>query len=231
MKKIYLTSIFCICAAFHPAFAIENPKTSSSCSEFKYNTRLNLTTSYGKLDYNHTYNQQSLTNLGQKYGLIGAGMYASGLSLTGIDWYLRLNTVARIASDDSVCVLPTSIDVFIGFQNPTIYISNSLPKGSCQYNLALRHEHQHQQVNIAALDYFIPQIKIEIEKKLKEVKPQSVKSLSQTDQITLEMNDEYTAIVEPLIDRFKATLLYEQKKLDNLNNYRFESAICRSNKK
>lgn len=66
--------------------------------------------------------------MGQKYGLVEPGMHASGLSLFGIDWSVSLNTVARVGAGDTICVLPTGLDVFIGFREPTIYIDNGLKK-------------------------------------------------------------------------------------------------------
>ena len=42
------------------------------------------------------------------------------------------------------------------------------------------------------------------------------------------MNRKYLALIEPLVDKFKATLLHEQKKLDNRQNYEFESSICQN---
>lgn len=41
------------------------------------------------------------------------------------------------------------------------------------------------------------------------------------------MNGEYIRLIRPLVNDFKATLLYEQKKLDNRENYRFESGVCK----
>ena len=156
MKNLYLTSIFCICASLSPVWAAENaaPAAADPCAEFRYKTRLNLTTSYGKLKYNLDYDRRALTRLGQQYGLIEPGMFASGLSLIGIDWSVTLNTVTRVAADDSICILPMSLDVFVGFQDPTVYIDRALNQESCSYQLVLRHEHQHQQVAIAALEYF-----------------------------------------------------------------------------
>ncbi len=196
------------------------------CGEFDYSPRLNMTTSYGKLSYNYDYDRESLTQLGQEYGLIEPNMYASGLSLFGIDWSVTLNTTVRVAKDNSICVIPASLDVFIGYQEPTIYIDKTLDKNSCQYKLVLRHEHQHQQISIAALEYFIPRIREQIMQNLAKVSPQNVNSLSQTDRATAEMNDEYIKMIAPLVESFKATMLKSQKKLDNTENYRFESTVC-----
>ncbi len=197
------------------------------CARMRYSPRLNMTTSYGKLRYDYQYDRQALTRLGQQYGLVEPGMMASGLSLFGIDWSVTLNTAARVAVDDSICVLPASVDVFIGFQEPTIYIDKDLEREGCRYQLALRHEHQHQQISVAALEYFIPWIREKIIRFLQEIAPNNISSLSQTDAATVKMNEALTHRITPLVDTFKATLLYEHKKLDNTENYRYESEVCR----
>lgn len=227
MKKWYLTSIFCSFAIINPVLAAQDAAAPTDpCAEFKYSPRLNMTTSYGKLAYNYDYDRQSLTQMGREYGLIEPNMYASGLSLFGIDWSVTLNTTVRVAKDNSICILPASLDVFIGYQEPTIYIDKALDKNSCQYKLVLRHEHQHQQISIAALEYFIPRIREQILQNIAKVSPRNVNSLSQTDRTTAEMNDQYIEMIRPMVESFKATMLKSQKRLDNTENYRFESSIC-----
>ncbi len=226
MKKLYLTLIFCICAGLNTAAAIEKSVAENPCKQMRYSTRLNLTTSYGQLKYNQNYNNIELTKLGYRYGLVQSGMYISGLSLIGVDWSVSLNTVARGAKDNSVCVLPTSIDVFIGYREPTVYLDKNLLPQSCRYQQVLRHEHQHLQVSVAALEYFLPQIRRQIYEQIALVEPRHIDSLSEIDAATAEMNEEYVILIRPMVDSFKATLLHEQKKLDNKENYQYESKIC-----
>ena len=231
MKKWYLTSIFYSFAALNSVMSAQAEAAAlSSCAEFNYTPRLNMTTSYGKLKYNYEYNQEALTRMGQAYGLIESNMVASGLSIFGIDWSVQLNTNVRVSKDSSICIIPASLDVFIGFQEPTIYIDKELNKNSCQYKLVLRHEHQHQQISIAALEYFIPRIKNQIIQNMVKVAPQTVNSLSQVDKTTTEMNNKYIEIIRPMVENFKLTMLNAQKKLDNTENYQYESTICSPHK-
>lgn len=221
MKKIFLTSIFCIFTAAN-AIAESNP-----CENIKISPRLDFTTSYGKLRYDYRRNTQELNAMGQKHGLIEKGMYAAGLSMASIDWELQVNTISRAVGDDDICVVPASLDVFIGFQDPITYISKDLKVGSCQYNLVVRHEQQHQQINIVALEYFIPKIKEQIKTQLSFVKPRVISSMDDAEEITNQMSDEYSAIIEPLVARFKASLLKEQQLLDTRQNYKFENSLCK----
>ena len=229
MKKMYLTSIFCSFAIINTAAAAENNVAAAAdlCARFNETPRLNMMTSYGKLRYNYDYDRNSLTKMGRSYGLIEPNMQASGLSLLGVDWSVTLNTSLRVAQDGSVCVIPSSLDVFVGFQEPTIYIDKSLVKDSCRYNLVMRHEHQHQQIGIAALEYFVPRMRRQIIEILPTVKTQNIASLSQANDATAAMNEQYIKLIAPMVENFKATMLNAQKKLDNTANYKYESTICR----
>ena len=225
MKKNFLTSVFCIFAMTKIAFAQNTG--SNPCENVRFEPMLNFTTSYGKLRYDHSYSQKELQKLGQAFGVNEHGMFTSGLSVASIEWEVMLDTVSKVVNAEDICIVPTVVDVFVGFQNPTIYISNHLKQGTCEYNLVMRHEHQHQQMNIVALEYFIPKIKEELEKRLKDVKPHHAPSLSRASAVTAEMTDEYIKLIAPYINKFKASLLREQSLLDTRENYEKEDAVCR----
>jgi hypothetical protein len=225
MKKTFFTSIFCIFATTSLVFAQEvivNP-----CDTIEYRPPvLNFTTSYGRLDYNFDLDSNGVTALGNKYGLVEKGMFASGLSVSSIDWEVSLETIARVADDYSICVVPATVSVFVGLQRPTVYIANDIAPDSCQFYSVVRHENQHQQINVIALEYFMPKIKAEIQKHLEAVKPRLIASIDKTDAATAQMNDEYIAVIEPFVNKFKASIYTEQKKLDSRENYEYESNLC-----
>lgn len=57
------------------------------------------------------------------------------------------------------CLYPQEINAHLGYYVPTIYILKDLQKGTCLYEVALRHEKTHMQIYIEALDYFLPEFK------------------------------------------------------------------------
>lgn len=223
MKNFFLASTFSIFAATNLFAADINP-----CAGIKTEPNLVFVTSYGKLVHNYEHNQTELTEMSRGYGLHEDGMLTSGLSIADISWEIEINTSTRLAEDNkTICVIPTSVDVFVGFTNPILYIANNLQKGSCSYNLALLHEYQHQQINVAALEYFVPKIKKTLQIKMSSISPLDIKNMEDADTATHELNEKYIAIVEPVINEFKTTLLNEQKKLDSRQNYEKETALCR----
>lgn len=237
MKKLFfiLTSCLFLSVAAEYAAAAETvaenpfsePENFDPCSQIIPQPKVTFSTSYGKLSYDFSKNFNELTRMGKTYGILEQGVFASGLSVVGINWEVSLNSVSRIIGDYDICVIPTTVDVFIGYQNPVIFMSRELQPHSCIYNVVLRHEQTHHQINKTALEYFIPQLKKSISEIVKDVRPLHVTSSSMIDNATNELTDEYIRRIEPLISYFKQELLKEQSKLDNHGNYQMEGDLCK----
>lgn len=225
MKKLFfiltfLSFVLCCGAA---SDAAEN----DACASVSADPEIIFTTSYGKLKYDFSYNQQGLTLLGKQYGILEQGLFASGLAVVGVNWEISLNTISRVVNDSEICVVPTSLNVFIGYQDPTIFIANQLQPGTCEYNVVVRHEQTHHQINTAALEYFIPGLRRSVQAIARDIKPYRIDSPSKIDEATNKLTDAYIVKVEPLISHFKNELMHEQGKLDNHTNYKLEGDLCR----
>lgn len=203
-----------------------NPVSADGCRNVKSIPAVEFSTSYGRLSYDFSKNNHQVTELAKKYGIVEQGLFASGLATVNVSWEISLNTVAKVYGDYDVCVVPTSVQVFIGFTEPTIYISRDVPKNTCEYNVVLRHEQTHQQINKAALDYFIPLFQEAILKIIAKVKPVPVAHITEIDTATNQLTQTYNKKISPLIEVFKDELLIEQGKLDNLQNYQHEQDLC-----
>lgn len=230
MKKLFFILTFSIFLI--SAFTIVGRASAASdkkdvCSSIKVNPEIVFTTSYGKLKYDFSYNQQGLTTLGKKYGILEKGLFASGLAVVGVNWEISVNTISRVVNDYDICVVPTSVTVFIGYQDPTIFIANQLRAGTCEYNVVVRHEQTHHQINKAALEYFIPKLKEAITAIAQNIKPYHIDSASKIDDATTKLTDAYITEIEPLVYNFKTELMHEQGKLDNHTNYKLEGDLCR----
>ncbi len=225
MKKLFFILTFLIFSATG-IFTVRAEETDV-CATLKAEPEIEFTTSYGKLKYDFGYDQQGLTQLGQRYGIVEQGLFASGLAIVGVNWEVSLDTVSRVVNDTDICVVPTSLNVFIGYQDPTIYISNQLLPGTCEYNVVVRHEQTHHQINAAALEYFIPSLRRSVQKIARDIKPYKIDTPSKIDEATNTLTEKYIAEIEPLIRHFKRELMQEQSKLDNQTNYQMENDLCR----
>ncbi len=217
MKKIFFILTFLI----FPTLAF------GACPEITSAPKIELYTSYGKLRYDFSQNNQQITKLAEKQGIIEKGLFASGLSTINVNMDITLKTVGDIIGKYDFCVYPTTIKLSVYFSDPTIYISKQLIPNSCEYNVVLRHEQTHQQINKAALDYFLPLFDEAAKKIALSIKPINVKSLSEIDKASAELTEEYNKKLSPLLEFFKQELLKEQLKLDNQANYQHENILCR----
>jgi len=181
---------------------------------------------YGKLHYDTTYSRSQLEEMASYYNLHEKGMFTAGLSVSDINGQVQLRTVYEQVGD-VICVIPVTVEVNLGYRRPTIYIVNDLSPDSCEYKVVLRHEQQHQQISVMALEHFVPQMRRAMEANLSAVLPRAVASEAAADAEIAVMNEEYWNLFVPLLEQFKSSLLKEQQKLDNRKNYEFESTLCR----
>lgn len=222
MKKLFFILTINVFSFLH--FNLAN---AVDCSTLNSIPTIELTSSYGQLEYNNSLNNLQITNLASRYGIIEKGLFASGLATVNVNWEINVNTIAKVHGDYDICVIPTSLNVFIGFSKPTVYISQDLVKNSCEYNVVLRHEQTHQQINKVILDYFLPQFQSALEQIAATVKPEHIALLSDIDAATTKLTTKYNQKLSPLIEVFKFELLNKQSKLDNHLNYEYEQNLCR----
>ena len=230
MKKIFFILTILNFMAFNFAVA-QSPQSStelkSICENLETPVKLKFYTSYGKLTYDKRYPRKNLTQLGKNMGMFEEGDLASGLALVDVASEYELSTSSRKMINNAVCIIPQELSVYIGFQNPVIYLAQDLTPDSCLYNLVLRHEQIHQQINVNALEYFIPLIYQRVKLLSKQMKPMYVLSVQQIKSGTTEMTAYYAKKINKLVEEFKEEILVEQRKLDNRNQYNMESDICR----
>lgn len=202
---------------------------AADCHEIVATPEVNIYTSYGKLQYDFGRSRAQLTGLGKKFGIVEQGVFAAGLAVVEVAWEISLNTLSHELANGKICVVPSSVDVFIGYQNPVIYVDKGLKPHSCEYNLVVRHEQTHQQINKAALDYFLPMFYDATQRIGQSIYPREVKKVDAIEQATIDLTQEYAQKLEPLVSLFKTELLLEQSKLDNHTNYEMEGRLCKKN--
>ena len=225
MKKIVFTPTICIFALL----LIGNNSIAAQknrCADLATNPQIRLRSSYGKLNYIHTYNTAQLNSLASRYNIKEHGMFVAGLSYVDVDWKVVLHSTIHNFHDYS-CVIPSGIDIYLGYRNPVIYLSNNLKFDTCEYNLVLRHEQQHHQINKAVLDYYLPLLRTQFKQKLSILKSHEIPADKTADDITKELNIIYADAIRPVVERFQITLQIEQSRLDNAKNYQYEENLCR----
>ena len=205
----------------------QNSFAEGECAAYRTMPALKFSTSYGKLTYDKSKDYDELTEVGKKYGIVEQGLFASGLALVDVAYKVTVDAYRQRVKRGVYCVIPAQVNVFIGYQNPVILIAKDMDENSCEYNVVLRHEQTHQQINVATLRYFLPKLKEAVTTILKNTPPVEISTTSKTEEATQELTDNYIKQITPLIDFLKKEVLKEQSTLDDHTNYQLEGDLCR----
>lgn len=221
MKKLF----FILTAAVLFGTSALAAKAKEDCADKKIRPTVALKTSYGQLHYDFDTSRDGIKRLADRLGMVELDSVA-GLAVVNVKQSYAISFLQEIMPDGSLCSIPAHVDIFIGYGNPKIYIADDLKMGSCEYNLVLRHEQTHQQINISALNYFLPRLKTAAEKIAASLTPVSVKNIKNVKQANARLSNEFGRKFAALIEVFEKELHIEQSKLDNAHNYQMEGAVC-----
>lgn len=194
--------------------------------------KVTVLSSYGKLQYKFDKDAAYLKReTEKKFKDQGEEMSAEfvPIGLTKVhDMFDFDMTVGQIEiSKGYLCVFPTDIKVKLEYYMPTIYILDTLEKGSCFYELALRHEKTHMQIYIEALDYFLPMLKKQADSVFHKVGVKVFSREESAETAAKELNEQYLEVVKKNLDKWRSDVEKEQLKLDTPEHYIIENTICK----
>lgn len=231
MKKVFFALIFNF-FVINFAFALSNDdRFVKECVSLVDKPSVKIKSSYGKLRYDFGKDAKFLTSKTAKkyteYGLrFLEDFEVAGLTVVseGIDVDIEVGMVS--VSKGNYCVYPKNIEAFLGYYSPTIYVLNSLKKGSCAYDVALRHEKTHMQIYIEALDYFLPTFKKYVNDLFEIEGVKIISDRREAENAARELSDKYMESVKNRINSWRKEVEAEQLKLDSKENYILENRIC-----
>lgn len=197
------------------------------CESQENDAKIKFSTSYGKLVYDKSLSKSELSKIAQQAGIFEKGVFAAGLALVNINSEYELNTITKTMTNNAHCLIPYQFNVYVGYSRPIIYLAKDLEEGSCTYNLVLRHEQVHQQINKQALEYFIPRIYKELQQQSRKIKPIYIAPQTSDEKANQALTQAYHNIITPLVNDFRNQILQEQSKLDNQKHYQLEGNVCR----
>ena len=205
------------------------------CSLIDFQPEINIKTSYGQLIHDLSNSTQSINTMAKQSGLHAeGGIFAEGLATVEMKYGVVLSEIKlKNIGNNEACIIPTKIDVVLGYSNPVIYVSNNYDKHSCRFGVILRHEQTHQRINKLLLDYFLPLAEDGILRAINDV--QSISTPTDSQEIIKarinEMSEHYMDRLSPIVNELEVIRAAEHKKLDNTSNYQFEWELCKKSKK
>ena len=249
MKKVFFTLILLMIFANNTFANNDVSKYVEDCLAVISKPDIKITSSYGKLKYNFDKNEDFLRReTERKYVEQGQRMPDDHkpIGLTKVRQVLDFNMEVGVigVSDAKYCVYPKKIDAHLGYSVPTIYILKGLEKGSCVYDVALRHEKTHMEIYIHALDYYLPTFKKSVyEHDLLQKYAdrwgsgncgcsntasysKRTNDTKEAESMAEKLNEDYLSEIKSSVNLWRKQVEEEQMKMDSIENYTLESRIC-----
>ncbi len=224
MKNLFYILIF----ASGIFFSVPATAADQVCQKIVRPPEVTVAVSYDRLKYDTSNNNRSLTRMHLRHygGKLQSGRQVHSLATYDLKTKISFKVVKNTQPNGVVCVYPTDIELHIEMKNPVIYLSKDLNADSCVYEVALRHEQTHQQINVEALEYYMPIIQ---QRFLDAVKANPFMSSKSDINMTLakeNFNKSYLASINPVLEELQNEINTEQAKLDSIENYDYEAALC-----
>ncbi len=228
MKNLFYILIFALFAFFLLPVA-QTAAAADACRNVARSPEVTVMVTYNRLKYDTSKTNRNLTrmHLRQYGGKIASGRQVHGLAAYDLNTEIMFRVVKNTLENGSTCVYPADIMLNIEIQNPVIYLSKELETGSCIYDIAMRHEQTHQQINIEVLEHYLPILQ---QRFLAAVRENLSMSSDSDINLTLakeDFNAKYLAAINPVLEEMQQEINTEQAKLDSIENYDYEAALCR----
>jgi len=227
MKKLFYTLIFLSFAFFSVSGKAAN--LNMRCKDFVTNPKVKIKAVFEPLRYDYSRASRTLENMHQKEygGQTHEGYRINGLTPYNLNTTLEFNILKKVFKDGVTCFYPGEINLTFTLKDPVIYVARNIRRGTCEFNVTLRHEQTHEQINIEALEYYLPKIRDAF---IAAVRKYAVAG-REKDDISLEavqssLQKKYLDAINPLLSELENEIAVEQAKFDNLEQYNYESGLC-----
>ena len=231
MKKVFFALIFS-CSFVNICCANDDLKRyKEECLGIIEKPKIKVEYSFGRLKYDFEKNREFIKKERKRSDIYVENKYDEDANIDGLTsvrsgFEVKVDTQQIGVSKGYKCVFPENIEVFLGYYTPKIYIANDLPKDSCRYKLALRHENTHMQIYIEALLHFLPILKEQTYKASQDIGIKIVAPNEDAKSAAESIYNEYVDYLNKKMLHWQNEMLDEQKKLDSPENYIIESRIC-----
>ena len=232
MKKVFFALILNLFMWCGITRADDLSAYQKECLDFISRPKVDVYGSYGNLRYNYDKDSAYLTQEQEKkvkaYSAEETNVEMKVLGLTKmqdtVDFKAEFTQLAL--NKGYICLYPENIQISIDYYLPTIYIANELQKGTCLYDITLRHERTHAQIYIEALDYFLPRLKKYADALFDNIGVKVITKGESVDNAMADLSKSYHDAVQKRIDAWYKAVEKEQLKMDTIEQYKLESRIC-----
>lgn len=228
MKKFIFT-IFFVLLSFKSSIAVGAEDLKAICRKEIENPKVTIVTQFGNIKYDHTKSKRAISRI----HLSNGGMLQSSKLLNGLSVFERKIGVAvkvkqkRLPSGIN-CYYPAEINFLIGTgEDPIIYIAKEIKKDTCIYDVTLRHEQTHQQINQSVMEHYLPTIKEHLLNVVKKYPVAATRKIINIEQVSAELTKKYTLASSSIVEEIRKETLKEQSRLDTMEHYTYDESLCR----
>lgn len=227
MKNLFYILIFLSFASFSNAKADQNLNTR--CQSFVPKPNVTVKAVFEPLKYNYDKVSRTLERLQRQEmnGTLLDGYDINGLTPYKLETGLTFSVGKKTFLDGVTCFFPVDVDLTLTLKEPIIYIARHIKQGSCMHKVTLRHEQTHEQINVEALEYYLPFIK---DRFISAVKKYALTARAKDDVemsvVQESLKKKYLDAINPLLDELNNEINKEQGKLDRAENYDYEQSLC-----
>ncbi len=217
MKKIILIlSLVLLC---NPVYA--------ACSGYKNNIEIEVIKDYGEIVFNDTLSSEEFGNYtGKLYN-----RYHDTMGLTVASFNMSVEstgTQVYYPDSDFACVYLDKVKLYLSYDDIYVLIDKKYKKGSCQYNVILKHEKKHVAVHKKSLDYYTPYIREALIKAAKEMEPRVMTNDENVEDVLSLLSSDLMDSVAETLDFFEEERIRANAELDTEENYEKERQQCDS---
>ena len=229
MKKLFYILIFFSFAFFSDSTVAGN--MNARCKPFVQSPHVTIKVKFEPLRYDYSKTPRTLERMHQKEynGVTHDNYRINGLTPYNLKTTLEFNIFKKVFNDGVTCFYPGQIDLVFTLKDPVIYIARDIKRGTCEYEITMRHEQTHEQVNLDALAYYLPRIRDAF---IATVKKYAVAG-RERDDVPLEVVQEnlhkkYFETLNPLLEELQQEIAATQSQFDTLEHYNYESGLCQN---
>ena len=180
----------------------------------------------GQITVNNARTRDGLRRMQQRSGranAFGSAWTPVGLTLTDLQYRMRLQVEAVPVSGGTYCARVTAVDADLGYDKLRVYIARRFRPGTCAYKSINAHEMTHVAVFRQALDRFYPRLQHRLQPAAQVLAP--IRS-SSPDAAAAYLRQRLSATIEPLFLEMNRELDRNNARLDTPDRYRQEQALC-----
>lgn len=180
--------------------------------------------SIGNLRYRNGFNSAQLSRMRGTVGRrLGPNWSPTGLTLAENRYELKTATKIYDLGRGRFCAVLSKANLFLGFKDIDVFVSNKYRQGSCEYDSILNHENTHVSIFRDTLYKHSSGIERAIRQKAPKIGPIYLRSANSAANQVQKLLD---AKIRPLFLRMERELDRRNAKIDKKSNYRHEQSLC-----